>query len=526
MATTQPNVDTTSKRMTLIAMIMASGIVFLDGTVINVAGPAIEKDLKLGLAGLQWVVNGYTLTLASFIILGGSLGDIYGRKRIMLGGMIGFGITSMICGLAPGAELLIAARVFQGVAGAFIVPGSLAVITAVYTDEQERGQAIGSWSGWSGITSLIGPAVGGLLVDNLSWRWVFFLNVPMIAATIWLMLRYVPETRQDNPPKQLDWLGAVLTVIGLGGTTYAMIEGPNVGWGEPLVLAALGVGLVAVVLFFVVEARVPNPMMPLGLFRSRNFSGANLATLCVYSALSGSFFFLGLYIQSIMGYSAFLSGLTFLPVSILMLLFSPRFGKLAGKFGSRYFMAIGPVIYAVGLVVLLFLQPDSNLWLVVIPAALILGAGLCVTVAPLTSAVMSAVPSHNSGSASSVNNVVSRVAGLLAIAGLGIVVSSAYRAAADEQAARLPANLTGLFQEASKNPTEVRTLKNLPPEIFNTITASYTTAFHWVIICCAVLALLGGLVSFLLIRRTPEYKDKRQNLEVTAAEAKPLRSEA
>jgi EmrB/QacA subfamily drug resistance transporter len=269
-----------AQRLTLLAMILASGIVFLDSTVVNVALPAIDRDLTMGLSGLQWIVDGYILTLAAFLIVGGSLGDQYGRKRAMLGGLLAFGAASVACGLAPGPVWLVIARLLQGVGGAFLVPGSLAIITAVFTDPEERGKAIGTWAGWSGITSLIGPFMGGWLVDNLSWRWVFLINVPVLALTLWL-LRYVPESRDEKAEKKLDWLGAGLGVIGLGGVVYGLIEGPVAGWDNWLILLSLIGGVAACGLFILVELKEDHPMMPLSLFRSRNFSAVNLVTLGV-----------------------------------------------------------------------------------------------------------------------------------------------------------------------------------------------------------------------------------------------------
>ncbi len=488
---------------TLIAMIMASGIVFLDSTVVNVALSAVDREFHAGLASLQWLVDGYTLTLAAFLILGGALGDQLGRRKVMLYGLIGFGVVSIGCGLAPDQGWLTLARLLQGVAGAFLVPGSLSIITAVYENPAERGKAIGTWSAWSGVTSLLGPFLGGWLVDSLSWRWVFFINGPIVALTIWLIIRYVPETSNPNANKHLDFAGALLIVLGLGGTTFGLIEGPGSGWGSPLVVGGIVGGLVALALFFVVERRSPNPMMPLRLFRSRNFSGANLSTFGVYFSLYGSSFFITIYIQSIMGYSAVLAGLSMLPISIVMFAFSSYSGRWAGKYGPRLFMTFGPIIYGAGLLLLTLLQPDSNLWLIVIPTALVLGAGLVLTVAPLTSAVMTSVSTDNSGTASAVNNVVSRIAALLAIAGLGVVVSSIFTGALADNTRNLPTSVIAAVQKAAEDPTAVRAITDVSPQVVNVITNSYTVAFHWVIITCAALAWLGGLIAFLTIR-TPK----------------------
>ena len=495
-----PAPTTDNHTMLLVAMILASGIVFLDSTVVNVALSAVDREFKSGLASLQWLVDGYALTLAAFLIIGGSLGDQYGRKRVMLFGLIAFGVVSLGCGIAPSVGWLTAARLAQGVAGAFLVPGSLAIITAVYRDPQARGKAIGQWSAWSGITSLLGPFLGGYLVDNLSWRWVFLINLPIVAVTVWLLIRFVPETSMPQANHHLDLPGAFLAVVGLGGPVYALIEGPSGGWGQPLVLIALIGGLVALVGFFWVEAHSPNPMMPLGLFRVRNFSGANLATFGVYFALYGASFFITIYIQSIMGQKAIIAGLVFLPFSFVMFLLSPYVGRWAGKFGPRLFMTFGPLIYAVGILGLTLLQPTSEIWSIFIPATLIMGLGLVLTVAPLTNAVMTSVSSDSSGTASAVNNVVSRIAGLLAVAGLGVVVSSVFTNALNDNLQGVPSPLATTARQAAADPTAVRSNFPNAPDVIRVIADSYTTAFHWIIIVCAVLAALGGLISFLIIR--------------------------
>lgn len=489
----------TARRYTLLAMILSSGIVFLDSTVVNVALPAIDRDLQMGLSGLQWIVDGYILTLAAFLIVGGSLGDQYGRKKAMLVGLVAFGATSIACGLAPGPIWLVLARLLQGIGGAFLVPGSLAIITATFTDPEERGNAIGTWAGWSGITSLIGPFVGGWLVDNLSWRWIFLINVPLIALVFWLF-RHVPESRDENMDKRLDWLGAFLGIVGLGGVIYGLIEGPAAGWNNWLVLVSLIGGFVACVLFIVVELRVDHPLMPLGLFKSRNFTGVNLVTLVVYFALYGGGFFFPLFIQNIMGQPAIISGVLFLPNSILLWLLSPRMGKLAGHYGPRLFMTIGPMIYAVGLLSFVLLQPDSNPWLLVVPASLVMGLGLSLTVAPLTGTVMSSVPSHNSGVASAINNVVSRIAALLAIAGLGILVSQFFLNKISELASGLPSDKASMLQAVAMSSNGSGNHENLPPDLVLLYNNAYTSAFHTIIMICAGLAFLGGIVSFVLIQ--------------------------
>lgn len=496
------------KRGTLIAMILASGVVFLDGTVVNVALPAIGRELAIGLSGLQWIVAGYALTLAALLIVGGSLGDHYGRKQMLVLGLIGFGIASVVCGLAPTSLTLIVARMAQGVAGALLVPEGLAIISAVFTDDAERGQAIGAWTGWGGIATVIGPFLGGALVDHASWRWVFFINVPLIVITLLLVLRFVPETRDTDAPKRLDFIGAALIILGLGGISYGLIEGPNRGWASPAILTPLIGGVIALGCFVVVEARVRNPMVPLGLFRVRNFSGANLATLGVYAALAGALFFVIIYGQNVLHYSALASGATLLPLSAMMLLFASRFGRLSGRYGPRRFMTAGPILTGVGMLLFLLLRPGANYWIALFPATVLLGAGLSVTVAPLTSTAMGSVPSHNSGIASAINNVAARVAGLLAVAGLGIVVSLAFTAALNERAPTLPPTVASIVRDAGSAGSGVAP-RDAPPEAVTAIADAYTVAFHRTMLVCALLSFASGVIALTAIQDPAPQSGKR-----------------
>jgi len=499
-------VNAAAQRGTLVAMILASGVVFLDGTVVNVALPTIGRDLAVGLSGLQWIVDGYALTLAALLIVGGSLGDHYGRKRLLTIGLIGFGAASVACGLAPSAAVLIVARMAQGVAGALLVPEGLAIIAAVFEDDAERGQAIGAWTGWGGILAVIGPFVGGALVDHSSWRWVFFINVPLIVVTLLLVARFVPETRDTEAPKRLDFLGATLAILGLGGVSYGLIEGPNGGWTSPVILAALIGGVVALGCFVVAEARVRSPMVPLALFRVRNFSGANLATLGVYAALAGASFFIVIYVQTVLHYSALASGATLLPLSALMLLFAARFGRLSGRYGPRRFMAVGPAIIGVAFLIFCLVTPGTGYWTAIFPAAVLLGVGLCVTVAPLTSTVMGSVPSHNSGIASAINNVAARVAGLLAVAGLGVVVSLVFAAGVDERAQGLPPQAAGIVRDAGRSGSAA-TPRDTPPEATAAIADAYTVAFHRAMLACALLSFASGLIALVIIRDPAPHRE-------------------
>jgi EmrB/QacA subfamily drug resistance transporter len=492
------------QRTTLVAMILCSGIVFLQSTVVNVALPSLGRELDTGLSGLQWIVDGYILTLAALLIPGGSLGDRYGRRRTMIVGLVGFGATSTVGGLAPTVGWLIGARILQGVAGALLVPGSLAILRDVYTEREVRGEAIGQWSGWSGISTVIGPLVGGWLVDNLSWRWVFFVAVPLIAAAVWLMVRYVPESRAEDAPQRLDWLGALLVMLGLGGVAYGLIEGPVVGWRAPGVLTGLVGGVISLFFFPFVEARQDEPMVPLTLFRSRNFTGANLTTLGVYFALQGTSFFVVLYLQNVMGYSALTAGLVLAPTSLLLLVLSPVFGKMSGERGARLFMTVGPLVCGVGLFLFTRLSPDAGFWTRVLPATVVFGLGMSVTVAPLTDTVMSAVSDRYSGIAAAVNNVTSRVAGLLAVAGLGVVVTLTFRAVVASRIAdlSLSPSATEAIERVAEEPTGGFDIEQLPPEASEAVASSYTVGFRRAMIVSASMAALGGIVAAITIQDT------------------------
>jgi len=489
----------------LVATILASGIVFLDSSVVNVALPAIDRQLNTGLSGLQWIVDGYVLTLAAFLILGGSLGDRFGRRRMMMIGLVGFAVASVASGFAPSLSFLIGARLLQGCAGALLVPGSLALLRSNYSDPEQRGQAIGQWSGWSGITTVIGPLLGGWLVDSFSWRWIFFINVPIVVAALWMLYQHVAESWDEQADQRLDWTGGLLAMAGLGGLAYGLIEGPVLGWNSLPVLAALAGGALILAIFPFVEARREAPMVPLDLFRSRNFTGANLVTLGVYFALSGTTFFLVIYLQNVGGYSALNAGLALAPISLIMLLLSPQFGKLAGKLGARWFMAAGPVVLAGGLLLFTRLDPQANFVSEVLPAVVVFGLGLASTVAPLTNTVISAVPDRRSGVAAAINNVASRVAGLLAVAGLGVVVSLTFNASLDQRTSGMNLNQPAqqALNEIARNPTGSTTSPALPEQAQNAVNDAYTLAFRRALEVCAALAFAGGGVAALTIRKEP-----------------------
>lgn len=400
-----------SARWVLAATVLGSGIAFLDGTVVNVALPAISGDLGTSVGGLQWIVNAYLVTLSALLLLGGSLGDRFGRRRIFVIGLIGFSVASALCGLAPSSEVLIAARALQGVGGALLVPGSLAIIAATF-DPGDRGKAIGAWSGLAGVASSIGPFVGGWLIDAASWRLVFFLNVPLAAVAIAIAARHVPETKSSSSAP-LDVLGALLVTIGFAAASFALIE----HGGTPSAAAGL-VGVLALAGFAAVQRRSAHPMVPLRIFESHQFTGANLVTFAVYAGLGGGLFLMVLQLQTTLGYSALEAGAALVPFTILMLLLSPAAGELGQRIGPRLPMTVGPVVAAVGLFLLAGVTEGSTYVSSVLPGIVVFGLGMALLVAPLTAAVLGGVADDLAGIASGINNAVARLAGLVAVAAL------------------------------------------------------------------------------------------------------------
>ncbi|GAA4217383.1 MFS transporter [Actinocatenispora rupis] len=450
------------------ATVLGSGLAMLDSTVVNVALPHIGHDLSADLAGLQWTSTGYTLTLAALILLGGSLGDRYGRRKVFLIGVVWFAVASALCGVAPSMPVLIAARLLQGVGGALLTPGSLALIQSTYHPD-DRARAIGAWSGLGGVATAIGPFVGGWLVDAASWRFVFYLNLPLAAAVVIVALRYVPESR-DTTAQGFDIPGAVLGALGLAGITYALVEAPEKG-GSPVVLGAAVAGVLALVAFVLVERRSRHPMMPPDLFRSTTFSAVNAVTFMVYAALGGMIFFLVLQLQTVSGFSALAAGIALLPFTVLMLLLSATSGSIAQKIGPRPQLIIGPLVAAVGALLLLRVGPDANYWTDVLPGVLLVGLGMTTLVAPLTSTVLAAVATRHAGVASGVNNAVARAASLLAVAALPLVA--------------------GLSGAAYKQPT------------------AFSHGYRIAMVVCAGLFLLGTVLSALLVRRPAEVPTER-----------------
>jgi EmrB/QacA subfamily drug resistance transporter len=416
-----------SRRLLLTACVLGSGVAFLDQTVVNVALPALRDDLGTGLAAQQWVVEAYLLTLSALLLLGGSLGDELGRRRVFEAGLLGFGLTSLLCGLAPSAGWLIAGRALQGVSGALLVPASLALITVAFPPE-ERGMAIGRWIAWTGVAFVAGPLAGGLLVDLFSWRWVFYLNVPLVALTLVLLRRAMPEPDR-GAGGSVDVAGAALCALGLAGLVFALTEEPARGWGDPVVAGPLVGGALLLAAFLRHEARTRFPMLPLGLFRTRNFTVGNAATLTIFGGLGATTFFVTIYLQQVAGYEAVEAGLALVPVTLVMWLLAARFGGLADRLGPRVFMSAGPLVAGSGLLWLGRLGAEPDYARDVLPPVLVFGLGLAMTVAPLTNAVLGAVAPARAGVASGTNNAVARVGSLVSIAAVGAVVSGSYTAA-------------------------------------------------------------------------------------------------
>ena len=405
---------TTRGRWVLAAAVLGSGVAFLDGTVVNVALPAIAEDLHTGLSSLQWTLTAYLLTLGALLVVGGSLGDVFGRRRVFVLGLAGFSVASVGCALAQTSTQLIVARAVQGVAAAALVPGSLALISASFRVE-DRGRAIGAWSGLAGISTAIGPFLGGWLIDSVSWRFVFVINVPLAAGAIAIAQRHVPESRDEESDHRIDVPGGVALSLGLAGIVYALIQGPA-GTSGGVVLAAVVLGVGGFVAFGIVETRSPHPMVPLTVFRSRQFSGANLVTVAVYGALGVATFLVVVHLQTNLGYSALEAGAALLPMTIVMLLLSARMGALAQQIGPRLPMTIGPVLVGAGMLLLSPVDEGTHYVSGVLPGVLVLSFGLAVTVSPLTAAVLAAIDDHHAGVGSAINNAAARIASLLAIA--------------------------------------------------------------------------------------------------------------
>jgi len=440
------------------------------------------------------------LALVSLLLVGGSLGDQFGRRRMFVWGLVGFGATSALCAVAPTVEFLIAARALQGIAGALLVPGSLAIVAASF-EGAARGKAVGTWTAWTGIATVIGPAGGGALIGLTSWRAIFWVNLPLIAATAALSLHSIAESRDPDAFRGIDWGGIALSAAGLGGPVFALIEQPTRGWGDPLVWVPFVTGIVCFCLFVLHEARARHPMLDLGLFKIRNFAVANQTTLATYAGLIGGLFFVGLYLQQVVGYSPLEAGLATTPVSLILFLLSPRWGKLASGTGPRLQMTLGPIVGGVGLILMLRIDADASYAADVLPAILVFGLGLSATVAPLTATVLDSVEERHVGIASGVNNGVSRVAGLLAIAVLGAAISAYFGSALDGNLGNRPLGPRAerVVSDAKRQPLAVPGTGKLPPaqaaRIDSASTDASTSAFHLGIGIAGLLMIAGGVVS-------------------------------
>ena len=528
---TQPDGSAVAGRWVLAATILGSSMAFIDGTVVNVALPTIQSEFAATQAGVQWVVQAYALFLAALILVGGALGDRFGRRRVFALGVAVFALASVGCGLAPTIDVLNLARALQGVGGALLVPGSLAIITATFPDDEQRGRAIGTWSAFTAITTAVGPVLGGWLVEFASWRWVFFINVPLALAVLAIAQAKVPESRDPTLPtgwRGLDVAGAALVTLGLGAVTFGLTEAPSRGWVDPLVAAALIGGAVALVLFVLVEARGRAPMMPLKLFRSRTFAGANLLTLLLYGALGGALYFVPFNLIQIQGYGSTAAGAALLPIVLLLSVLSRWAGGLVGRYGARLPLVVGPTTAAVGFV--LFARPGvgGGYWTTVFPAVTILGLGMAVTVAPLTTTVMGAVEERRAGVASGVNNAVSRVAGLLAIALFNIVLAGVFGPA-------LASGLASLDIPASSQAEVIGQRERLadaePPAeldfeasraVETAIDEAFVAGYRAVMLIAAALALTSAVVAWFAIedrRPLSTEPDRRMGIEPQPATA-------
>jgi EmrB/QacA subfamily drug resistance transporter len=486
------------------ATILGSSMAFIDGTVVNVALPALQANLDATVQDVQWVVEAYALFLAALLLVGGSLGDRYGRRLVFCLGVALFALASVWCGLAPSVGQLIAARAVQGVGGALLVPGSLAIISASF-DEERRGRAIGTWSGFTAMTAAVGPVLGGWLIEHVSWRAVFFINVPLALAVLLVSFWRVPESRDEGENKQLDWWGAGLATLALGATVYGLIESSRLGFAHPLVLAALFGGALSLAAFLVVEARSRNPMLPFTLFRSRNFSGANLLTFFLYTALGGAMFFLPLNLIQVQGYSATAAGAAWLPFILIMFLLSRWSGGLVESYGARWPLVVGPVIAAVGYGLFMIPNVGGSYWTTFFPAIVVLGLGMAVSVAPLTTTVMNSVAETRAGVASGVNNAVSRTAGLLGIAALGVVLLYAFNHELERRMDQL--NLAPEARRVLDHERAQLAGAELPASVADetraalrqAISESFVSGFRLVMTVATGLSLASALVAFLMI---------------------------
>ena len=487
----------------LAATILGSSLAFIDGTVVNVALPALQSSLHATVMDVQWVIESYGLFLSALILVGGALGDSFGRRGMFLLGVIIFGAASVGCGLSSSIHALVTWRSFQGVAAAFLVPGSLAIVSSAF-DERTRGHAIGTWSGFTAITTAFGPVLGGYLIEHFSWHWVFFINVPLAAVVVAISVRHVPESRNPNA-QQVDWLGAIVATLGLAGLVYGFLESTGLGWADPRVWGSLIFGVVSIGLFLFVEKRVAAPMVPLGLFNSRSFSGANLLTLFLYAALGAFLFVYPLDLIQIQKYSATKTGAASLPMILLLFALSRWSGGLVGRYGARTPLIIGPLIAAVGFALFAIPSVGVDYWSGLFLGFVVLGLGMAICVAPLTTVVMNSVEQDRAGTASGINNAVARLAGVLAIAVLGIVMIAVF---ARSLRASMAAHHVdeSIVQGLESNVSKLGGLQapaNLDPRLTATVRAaisdSFISAFRITMLLCAGLAMLSAATAWRMI---------------------------
>jgi EmrB/QacA subfamily drug resistance transporter len=524
----------TQKRWTLTAVILGSGIVFLDSTVVNLALPRIGQELesnRIGvLEGQSYIYNAYLLTLSALLILAGALNDFFGRRRMFGMGLIGFGITSLLCGVAPNLELLILFRILQGATGALLVPGSLSIITASFQGE-EQGRAFGIWAGASAATTILGPPLGGFLVNSISWRAAFLINLPLVALAYYATVRHVAESRDEQATGRFDWVGAAVVALAVGGLSFGAIRGQQQQWQDTAAFIALALGAAAAFAFPILMARSSHPLVPLELFRSRNFSVTNVSTLLIYGALYVNLYFAGIFVIGTLGYNEQAAGIVGIPATLLLALFSTRFGKLAARYGPRLFMTVGPLIMALGLLWLVRVPADSEPWrfgfdagerllppsgylVDLFPAFVVFGSGLVIMVAPLTAALMTSVPQHNSGVASAINNAISRVGPQLAGALIFVAIAGSFYGGLAQRAP----NLDTSSQEVRNNISPLnRPLEPVSPPVLQAVRESSTDSFHLAMLISSALLLAGAVVNGIGIRNPQQARSTESRPEAAAS---------